>query len=219
MNEFPKIKDWINENDQNGVSVLLPGGFKPMTGAHLELIRRYAENPIVKEVKVIVGPKERNGINQELGTKIAKELTKRFTNVKVEKSKYPSPLLTAYKEVENMLPGKYALAASAKGDDYKRVMDFTAQHQEGGKYHPGVPEGVTIVELPIDVDPALFQGGPLKGEPISASILRRAILDGDFDQFASGYPDSDSNQVEDVWDMLQGVVNESYNIVRPNLRS
>ena len=128
--EVPKIKDWINEVAQDGnVTVLYPGGFKPMTGCHLELIRRYAENPMVKEVKVIVGPKERNGIDQDLGVSIARELTKRFPNVKVEKSQYPSPLLTAYKEVEKMMPGKYALAASAKGDDYKRVMDFTAQHK------------------------------------------------------------------------------------------
>jgi hypothetical protein len=167
---------------------------------------------MVKEVKVIVGPKERNGIDQKLGVRIAKELTKKFLNVKVEESKYPSPLLTAYKEVEKMLPGKYALAASAKGDDYKRVMDFTAQHQEGGKYHGGVPQGVTIVELPIDVEPATFENrkGSENNQPISASILRRDILDGNFKQFASGYPSNDNEQIKAIWDMLQGNVSESY---------
>lgn len=209
--KVPKIKEWINEIDQHGnVTVLYPGGFKPMTGGHLELIRRYAENPAVKEVKVIVGPKERNGIDQDLGVKIARELTKRFPNVKVEKSVYPSPLLTAYKEVEKMMPGKYALAASAKGDDYKRVMDFTAQHQEGGKYHGGVPQGVGIVELPIDVDPAEFVDGPHKGEPISASTIRRDILDGKYENFATGYPANDDHEIKNVWDMLQGKVSESY---------
>ena len=209
--EVPKIKEWINEMDQHGnVIVLYPGGFKPMTGGHLELIRRYAENPAVKEVRVIVGPKERNGIDQDLGVKIARELTKRFPNVKVEKSSYPSPLLTAYKEIEKMLPGRYALAASAKGDDYKRVMDFTAQHQPGGKYHPGVPEGVEIVELPIDVDPAEFINGPHKGEPISASTIRRDILDGNYENFATGYPVNDDHEIKNVWDMLRGKVTESY---------
>jgi len=31
--KVPKIKEWINEIDQYGnVTVLYPGGFKPMTG-------------------------------------------------------------------------------------------------------------------------------------------------------------------------------------------
>jgi len=208
--EFPKVKEWINENVKEGITVLYPGGFKPMTGGHLDLITRYAKNPDVKEVKVIVGPKTRNGIDQELGIKIAQELTSHLPNVNVEKSQYLSPLLTAYKAIETLSPGRYALGASSKGDDYKRVVDFTAQHQPGGKYHEGVPEGVTIEELVTNANPALFISGPHKGESISASTLRQDILNGNYDGFASGYPENSPEQIKSVWDMLQGKVEESY---------
>ena len=40
---FRSFKNWkLNENDSDGVTVLYPGGFKPMTGGHLDLIKRYA---------------------------------------------------------------------------------------------------------------------------------------------------------------------------------
>jgi hypothetical protein len=211
MSKFPKIKQWLNEAKNNKVTVLYPGGFKPMTGGHLDLITRYSRNPDVKEVRVIVGPKTRNGIDQDLAVKIAKELTSHLDNVKIETSKYPSPLLTAYKEIETLNPGVYALGASSKGDDYKRVIDFTAEHQPGGKYHKTVPEGVRIEEMAVNADPALFLDGPHKGQPISASILRADIMEGDYEGFASGYPLNNEKQIRKVWDMLQGkVVNESY---------
>jgi hypothetical protein len=215
--KFPSIKDWLLENKNDGVTILIPGGFKPLTGGHIFMIEKYAKNPDVKEVRVIVGPKTRNGIDQELGVKIAKELTSHLPNVKVETSKYPSPLLTAYKEIENLKPGRYALGASSKGDDYKRVVDFTQQHQPGGKYYEGVPEGVSIEELAVNADPALFLDGPHKGQPISASTLRADVMEGDYEAFASGYPLNDEKQIKKVWDMLQGVViNESYNYLYIN---
>ena len=213
MKYFPKIKDWLYENKKDGITILLPGGFKPLTGGHISMIEKYANHPDVKEVKVIVGPKERNGISQDLGVQIAKQLTSHLPNVTVEKSKYPSPILTAYKAIENLTPGKYALGASSKGDDYKRVVDFTSQHQPGGKYSEGVPPGVEVVELIMDVDPGMFQSGPHQGEPISASTLRKDILNNDFEGFVSGYPQLDPGQVKPVWDMLQDIVTES--IYRP----
>lgn len=211
MGKFPKIKQWLTEAENDKVTVLYPGGFKPLTGGHISMIEKYDKHPEVKEVRVIVGPKTRNGISQELGVKIAKELTSHLPNVKIETTKYPSPLLTAYKEIETAQPGKYALAASSKGDDYKRVIDFTEQHQPGGKYYDKVPKGVSVVELPVNTDPALFLRGPHKGQPISASTLRADIMKGDYEGFDSGYPLNNEKQIRKVWDMLQGiVVNESY---------
>ena len=211
---FVKLKNWINENImEEGVTVLYPGGFKPLTGGHLDLIKRYAQHPAVKEVKVIVGPKERNGIDQNLGVKIAKEMTSHFPNVSVEKSEYPSPILTAYKMIEHLKPGNYALAASKKEDDYKRVHDFTIQHQPGGKYAAGLPKGVNIIELPIDAEPALYKTrmDDMNGQPISASILRRDVLNGDYKKFASNYPANNDHQIKAVWNMLQGKLTESLN--------
>lgn len=218
MSYFKTYKEWINEEaSYDNVTVLLPGGFKPMTGAHLSLIKRYAIHPQVENVRVIVGPKTRNGITQEMGIEIAKILTKNIPNVTVEGTNWPSPILTAYKEIENMKPGNYALAASSKGDDYKRVKDFTDQHQPGGKYYEGLPKEVNIVELPVDVQPAVFIDGPHEGKPISASTLRQDIMNGDYSGFASGYPETDDDQIQQVWNLLNGVVTESFNYLMESI--
>ena len=139
-----------------GITILYPGGFKPLHGGHLDLIKRYIQNPLVKEIKVIVGPKRRNGIDQELAFNIAKELTAHLPNVNIEKTDYPSPILSAYKIIEKLPPGNYALASSSKDDDYKRVEDFTNQHQPGEKYYDIIPKDVKIIKMPLDVNPKLF---------------------------------------------------------------
>lgn len=212
---FQKLTQWINENaPAQDITVLYPGGFKPMTGGHLDLIERYDSHPSVKEVKVLVGPGVRNGIDQNLAYDIAVKLTSHLKNVTIEKSKYPSPILTAYKTIEEAKPGNYALGASSKGDDYKRVRDFTDQHQPDGKYAAKVPEGVFVVELAIESDPAVFQNrkGVENHDPISASTLRKDVIDGDRYQFASGYPNSNPKQIDAVWNALKGKVLESINL-------
>jgi nicotinic acid mononucleotide adenylyltransferase len=46
-------------------TILFPGGFKPLTGAHLALAQRYAEDPQVDRVILLIGPKERDGITRQ----------------------------------------------------------------------------------------------------------------------------------------------------------
>lgn len=206
---FVKLRNWINENANEDITVLYPGSFKPTTGGHLDLIRRYSEHPNVNEVRVLVGPGIRNGIDQDLAYEIATVLTKNMQNVIVEKSKWPSPILAAYKEIEEATPGNYALAASSKGDDYQRVQDFTNNHQPGEKYSDKVPPGVNVVELAINADPLEFsylRDDEFMHEPISASVLRNDVIKGDYNNFQSCYPNTDNASIKQVWDMLQGNV-------------
>ena len=49
----------------NKTTILFPGGFKPLTGAHLALAQRYAEDPTVDQVILLIGPKERDGITRD----------------------------------------------------------------------------------------------------------------------------------------------------------
>ena len=42
----------------NKITVLFPGGFKPLTGAHLDLANRYATDPQVERVIMLIVPKE-----------------------------------------------------------------------------------------------------------------------------------------------------------------
>ena len=52
------------------VTVLFPGGFKPITGAHMALAQRYAQNPNVDKVIMLIGSKERDGITRDTSIKI-----------------------------------------------------------------------------------------------------------------------------------------------------
>lgn len=233
---FTSIKNWLNEIDGNlamgnpytdmskeesdyyadlyhsiqeyGITVLYPGGFKPMTGGHLDLIRRYSENEEVKEVLVLVGPGVRNGIDQATAVKVAEKLTESMPKVKVEGVKWPSPVLTSYKILEEATePGVYTLASSSKGGDDERTRNFISKHQPGGKFYRG-DDGIYVVELPVDVDPALFNGrnDEHEGEPISASVLRNDIINDDLENFTTGYPDSSPEEIDFVWDSIGGVV-------------
>jgi hypothetical protein len=230
---FNSIKNWVNEIDGNlamdkmsnmskaehdawedlasmGITVLYPGGFKPMTGGHLDLIKRYADNELVKEIRVLVGPSVRDGIDQAKAARIIRKLTENMPKVVVEEVQWPSPVLTAYKIMGEAEPGYYALAASSKGEDYKRVEDFTNKHRKGQKFSRE-EEGVYVIEMPISADPVLFAGrdDENEGEPISASVLRNDIINDDFDNFVTGYPHSDPEDIQYVWDELaETVMNE-----------
>jgi hypothetical protein len=233
---FKSIKNWMNEIDGNlamgnpytdmsneesdywadlhadleeqGLIVLFPGGFKPMTGGHLDLIRRYDEDPVVKEVRVLVGPGVRNGIDQDTAVKVAEKLTENMPKVKVEGVKWPSPVLTSYKIIEEATePGIYTLAASSKGGDDERITRFVQQHQQGGKFCRE-KDGIRVIDFPVNVEPALFNGrnDEHEGEPISASVLRNDIINDDLENFTTGYPDSSPDEIDFVWDSIGGVV-------------
>lgn len=213
--KFISVKKWINENNlslnKNNIIILYPGSFKPMQGGHLDLIKKYAKNDFVKTIKVLVGPGVRNGIDQDLAYNIALTLTKDIPKVQIEKSKWPSPILASYKEIEEATPGVYALAASTKGDDYKRVVNFTENHKQGGKYFETLPDGVEVIEMPINAEPKHFSKSrkdAFNDTPISASIIRKDVMDNNFENFKTGYPESNDKEIKMVWDLLQGKVME-----------
>jgi len=185
----------INEDQSEPVTILMPGSFKPLHLGHLNLIDRYTKNPMVKELILIIGAGERDGIDQDTAYKVAKILTSNNSKVKVEKTdpnntKLRSPITVAYEFLKTAAPGTYALAASNKGDDYKRVTDFVKQHQEGGKYYDTLPKdiltkdastakpAVKVIELNVDVDPAIYYGrtDAYNYMPISATILRNDLI-------------------------------------------
>lgn len=209
--KFKGYKSWLNESaEDSGVTVLYPGGFKPMTGGHVDLIKKYAENPDVKEVRVLIGPGVRDGITQEKAFVIADRLVGQMPKVRVEAVKWPSPVLTAYKIVEEAPSGTYALAASSKElENAQRIQKFVDQHALGGKFHR---EDVNVVELPVDISPTEFYGrdDEHEGQPISASILRDDIVNDDLDNFTVGYPGIDPEDIDFVWgELAETIMNEA----------
>jgi hypothetical protein len=219
MSELSKyLVEGILREAEQGITVLLPGGFKPPHGGHLDLAMKYAALPQVSEVRILIGPKGREGITREQSVAIWKLLLGGKPNIKVESVAEDNPLLAAYKYVETIKPGTYALAASSKGDDYTRVQKFVAGHQPGAKY--GRPN-VNVVELPLNTKPLLYTNRPLKGQKaapgksengkgISASVLRVDLANSDYDSFKTNYPNVKSESVlKAVYDILKKNLKES----------
>ena len=202
MNSLTKyLIEGILAEEKQGIVVLLPGGFKPPHGGHLDLAKRYAAAPNVSQVIILVGPEAREGITREISISVWKDLLGGVSNVKVQATSENSPLGAAYKYIENAKPGAYALASSGKGDDYKRVQQFVASHAKGAKYHRA---SVQVVELPIDSKPILYKGrkDEFNGKGISASVLRKDIQNLDYNNFKTNYPGVSENIVKTIFSKL-----------------
>lgn len=191
----------------NKVTVLFPGGFKPMHAGHLNIIRDYLAHPDVDKIRLFVGQKTRDGLTTTDGIRIAKILLNNLHDrVSIEECKWPTPVLTAYKVVENAESGRYTLASSFKGTDGERTLEFIQKHQPGEKYHDRLNPGVSVVTLPVDAQiPLLYKGRDDEhdGEYISSTVLRQDILNGDYVRFKTNYPGVDHIKVLKILHILQ----------------
>ena len=201
---FKQFQKWINES-ADGITVLYPGSFKPAHGGHLDLIKKYIDSPDVKEIRVLVGPGIRDGINQDQSAKILRKLTEDMPKVVIVPVTWPSPVLTAYKIIQESKSGTYALAASSKEEENTdRIKRFVEQHGSNGKFKK---EGINVRELPVDISPLTFIGrnDKFEGEPISASVLREDLMANDLEHFVTGYPDNTEEQIEFIWNTLKNL--------------
>ncbi len=191
----------------NKTIVLFPGGFKPLTGAHLALANRYAQSSNVERVIMLIGPKERDGVSRQDTAEIF-NLINSNPKIAMQPTDYNSPIMAAYEylfalpETDN---GTYAMAASKKGDDYARTMSFGSNVEKyktvGDKGGRKMPAGINVNPLEIDVDPLAYADGT----PISASTVRKAITEKDYETFAASYPGTKEAIVKNIWQMLTGV--------------
>jgi hypothetical protein len=190
-----------------GITVMLPGGFKPPHAGHLELAKRYAAQPNVSEVKILIGPKERDGITLQQSMDIWRLLLRGATGVKVEQAPNDNPMRAAYEFIEQAAPGTYTLGSSSKGKDYDRVKMFVAGHADAtattpaGKYNR---PNVSVVELPMDVSPMTYSGrdDDKNGQGISASVLRADLAAGNYNNFKTNYPGLPESTTKAVYNIL-----------------
>ena len=191
----------------NKITVLFPGGFKPLTGAHLDLANRYAQHSDVERVILLIGPKERDGITRNKTMEMF-DILNDNPNIEIQPTEFNSPIMAAY-EYLFALPedatGRYAMAASAKGDDYVRAKDFIPNVDKyatiGDKKGRTIPRGIDAVELNINVDPLSYSNG----EPISATIVRNALSTDNYNEFRESYPQFDEAKVKNAWQILKGM--------------
>ncbi len=189
------------------VTVLFPGGFKPITGAHMALAQRYAQNPNVDRVIMLIGPKERDGITRDTSIKMF-NLLNRNNNIEIQSTDFNSPIMAAYEYLFNLpedTQGRFALAASEKDNDYVRVKTFIPNVDKyktvGDKSGRTIPTGVDAIELTVSGDPLKYKDG----SPISASTIRNSLKNNDYDIFAASYPNYDEAIIKNIWQMLGGV--------------
>ncbi len=193
-----------------GITVLLPGGFKPPHAGHLELVMAYFGLQQVEKVVILVGPKSRDGITRDQSIAIWKLLTKDLPNVEVMPTNVESPLSAAYEYIENAPQGNYALASSSKGDDYLRVKKFVEDHGNTGKYRR---DGVIVQELPVNTKPLLYSGrdDSFDKKGISASVLRSDLKNKNLNNFATNYPDVPDDIVKQIFSILTKYIKEIIN--------
>ena len=187
--------------DTKGVTVLLPGGFKPPHAGHLNLLMTYYGQPQVSKVIVLIGPGTRDGITRDQSIKIWKMLTQDVPNIEIKATEVESPLSAAYKFIETAPKGTYALASSNKDSDYQRVKKFVDDHASGGKYSK---PGVVVQELPVNAKPVLYKGrsDSANNNNMSASILRMDLKNKDLKNFATNYPDVPKDVVANIYKTL-----------------
>ena len=201
------VEQLLSEMSQ-GIIVMLPGGFKPPHAGHVELAKRYAAQPNVSEVRILIGPKERDGITMQQAIDIWKLLLGGAANIKVEQAPNDNPMRAAYEYIEQAEPGTYALGSSSKGKDYERVKMFVAGHADAkgstpaGKYNR---PNVSVVELPINTSPKLYSGrsDDQNGQGLSASTLRADLAAGNYDNFKTNYPGTPDTTVKAIYSVLK----------------
>jgi len=185
----------------NKITVLFPGGFKPLTGAHLALAQRYAESPQVGRVILLIGPNSRDGITREQSIEIFNLLNDN-PDIIIQPTQHNSPIVAAYEylfDLPSDAKGRYAMAASTKGDDYVRAKIFVPNVDKyatiGDKKGRKIPIGIDATELSIDVEPETYANGM----PISATTVRQAIVNRDYETFRASYPQFKDAVVKNAW--------------------
>jgi hypothetical protein len=191
----------------NKITTLFPGGFKPLTGAHLALAERYAQHPDTDRVILLIGPKDRDGITREKTIDIF-NLINRNPNITIQPTEFNSPIMAAYEYLFALpadVQGRFAMAASTKGDDYVRTKDFVPNVDKyktiGDKQGRKIPAGVDATELNLDIDPLT----DASGQPISATTVRAALANGDYAAFKQAYPAQNDSEIKNVWQTLTGI--------------
>jgi len=194
----------------NNVTVLFPGGFKPITGAHMHLANEYANHPAVSKVIMLIGPNSRPGVTRENSIDIFRLLNNN-PKIEIQPTPYPSPILAAYEYLFNAPGGSYALAASNKDNDYVRVKGFISNvekyQQVGDKNGRKIPADVNAEEINVMVDPLTSNG-----KPISATAAREAIASGDYETFAQQYPQYDEALIKNVWQIFNTVTESLFSV-------
>jgi hypothetical protein len=201
----------LSEEEKQYV-ILIPGGFKPPTGGHYHLIKEYDKNPNVRKVFVVTGAKEREGVTLQQSKEIFEVYGGFSDKVDFIMSNDPTPLTTCYELMKNekfvnQLPNAlFSIGAGDKGSDPARIKQFADYFAK----NPNLSTA-DVTSFP----PA--KAHLVNGQPASASSLRKAYAEEDWETFKKLLPHESfyDNVVQILNNQGVGRVNENFLLAVP----
>ena len=173
--KIPALSTLTEQESQEKIVAVIPGGFKPPHRGHMDMISHYAG--IADEVIVYVSSKSREANGVQVTSEQAKQIFDLYAkalglrNVRVEESPSASPVTAAYKHVEEVAkPGeKVLLGTSTKGGDQSRFAK-SVQKYAAEKVDVLDPMKYAFDPQPPELSATDFREAISKGEDITPFI-------------------------------------------------
>jgi hypothetical protein len=166
---------------------LVPGGFKPPTLGHFYMVDEVANNPNLDKVIILIGHKDRDGINKEESKQIW-DIYKKYlpSNVEIQISLNPSPISDVNSLIKNNPQINYFPVVGIRGEedmgDLKRFDNLEGKYDN---YKPIVIKS---------------EG---EGDRVSGTNARLAVLNGEYGSFQRYLPTEISEEDRDkIWSIL-----------------
>ena len=173
---------------------LLPGGFKPPHAGHYNMAKWLSANTGADKTIIFVGPKERDGITQEMSLKLWKIYIQNDSGLEVRPAGV-SPVRDVYDFVEQDAPegSTVFLGMGEKDISDKRFANIPKFAE---------PRGIKFETKLV----------PPQAGGVSGTQMRGFIKDNDKANFQYYLPDHLSNeQKEQAWDTVTGLDEDLYN--------
>ena len=208
---FPEPMD-LAEQEEKQYVILIPGGFKPPTGGHYDLIKQYDKNPNVVKVFVVTGAKERDGITLQQSKDIFAIYGGFSGKVEFITATDPTPLTTCYELMKNenfvnQFPNAlFSIGAGDKGNDPARIKQFADYFAKNSN--------LSAAEIAAHPPAKAYM---VDGEAASASRLRKAYAEEDWETFKKLLPHESlyDDVVKVMTGQSGGPVNENFLLAAP----
>ena len=191
---------------QNNATILIPGGFKPPHSGHLMMVNDLSAE--YQKVIIIIGKKERDFVTNTVSEEIWKLLPLN-NNVEIVLSQDPQPIMTCYDFVfKSKEPVNYALVSCdlKEGENrseqfVKNIEKYKETPTKSGFYAPKFVSGITV-----KYNKTLYynnRSDEHNGEILSSSILRKDVINNDYDNFITNYPNINKDIADKIYLLLR----------------
>lgn len=204
------------------LTLLFPGSFSPYTDGHHSLLMKYiseaeAQGYEVDDIRVIVSKKDRDSIPSKINLWFMESLYKQDTRIRPSLAEKKSPIGDCYAIAKSewndaRINGRFvAMVASTKDDD-DRLGQFKTDLDKAKR-------GEHVITLKVNNEPTVYTGRKdgYEGKPISASVARQDLRNGDRESFRTNYGrileyshnKNMSKYVDKLFSILKGKVSDS----------